>query len=126
MKAPVFTQFIGTSVLGLTLFASSVTWAIPPRQHSVSGVVTSISENAHTFTVAPDNGSEPQVFVWKDYSRFIHRSSRVCAGALKPGLAVKIYYRRKIGQFVPYWAYLQNGAETRCTTGECCKTGDKK
>ena len=106
------------NILGaaLLLLSASSSWALPPRQHSARGIIQTIDAEAHTFTVATED-NQSLVFVWKDYTRFIHRRSRVCYGALKPGLAVKISYRRDIGQLVPYWAYLPSDAEMRCV---CC------
>ena len=59
-------------------------WAMPPRQHSVSGVITDIDRDAHTITLAPSNGDQPLVFVWKGYTRFSRIWSRICLGTLQP------------------------------------------
>ena len=107
----------------LLLVSTSNGWATRTPQHTVRGVIQSIDDTTHTFTAVPAKGGEPLVFLWKDYSRLIYRGKRVCNGALTPGLAVKIYYRRETGQWVPYWVYLQNDAETRCTIGGCCGEG---
>ena len=111
MKAAL--NIVGAALLLLSASSSS---ALPPRPHSARGLVQTIDTEAHTFTVATED-NQSLVFVWKDYTRFIYRRSRVCYGALKPGLAVKISYRSDIGRLVPYWAYLPRDAEVRC---ECC------
>lgn len=97
----------------LLLVSASSSWAARTPQHSASGVVQTIDAMAKTFTLGTAKG-QPLVFVWKDYSRIIHKRKRVCFGVLRPGQAVKIYYRRDIGQLVPYWAYLPKDAEAHC------------
>ena len=122
MKTSRLTKLIGGATLGVALLASSTTWALPPRQHSVRGVIEHIDHKAHTLTLAPANGSKPLVFVWKDSTRFNQRWNRICHGALEPGPSVRVSYRREIGQLVPREVKLQSDPATRCTTGECCTT----
>ena len=59
-------------LLGGSLLLASVTQsgALPPRQHSVSGVITDIDQDARTITLAPSNGDQPLVFDWKGSTRF--------------------------------------------------------
>ena len=124
MKTSRLTKLIGGATLGVALLASSTTWALPPRQHSVRGVIENIDRNAHTLTLAPANGSKPLVFVWKDSTRFAQGSGRICSGALEPGQSIRVSYRREIGQLVPREVSLRSDAVTRCTTGECCTKRD--
>ena len=98
-------------------------WAMPPRQHSVSGVITDIDRDAHTITLAPSNGDQPLVFVWKDYTRFSRGWSRICLGTLQPGQPVKVYYRREVGQLVPREVSLRTEPPTQCTSGCACANG---
>ena len=45
-----------TVAAGLLLAATSNVWALPPRQHAVSGVIKAIDYDAHTITLAPAKG----------------------------------------------------------------------
>ena len=108
-----------TVAAGLLLAATSNLWALPPRQHAVSGVIKAIDYDGHTITLAPSKGDN-LVFVWKDSTRFSQGWSRICLGALEPGQSVKVYYRREIGQLVPRDVNLRTKMPTRCTTGGCC------
>jgi hypothetical protein len=106
---------------GALLFASATeSRALPPRQHVVSGIITSIDYESHTITLAPAKGDKTVVFVWKDFTRFSHGWSRICLGALQPGQPVKVHYRREVGQLVPREVNLRKETPTRCTTGGCC------
>ena len=112
-------------LLGGSLLLASVTQsgALPPRQHSVSGVITDIDHDARTITLAPSKGDQPLVFAWKDSTRFSQGWSRICLGALKSGETVKVYYRREVGQLVPREVSLRTETKTRCTTGCVCADG---
>ena len=109
-------------LLGGSLLLASVTQsgALPPRQHSVSGVITDIDHDARTLTLAPSNGDQPLVFVWKDSTRLSQGWSRMCLGTLKSGQPVKIYYRREVDQLVPREVSLRTETKARCTTGCVC------
>ncbi len=109
-------------LLGGALLLASATEsrALPPRQHSLSGVITSIDYDAHTITLVPAKGSKPVVFMWKDSTRFSQGWSRICPGALEPGQPAKVHYRREIGELVPREVNLGKETATRCTTGGCC------
>ena len=98
-------------------------WAMPPRQHSVFGVITDIDRDAHTITLAPSKSNQPLVFVWKGYTRFSRSWSRICLGMLHPGQLVKVYYRREVGQLVPREVSLRTEPPTRCTSGCACANG---
>ena len=98
-------------------------WAMPPRQHSVSGVITDIDREAHTITLAPSKGDQPLVVVWKNSTRFSQGRSRICLGTLKSGETVKVYYRREVGQLVPREVSLRTETKARCTTGCACAKG---
>ena len=98
-------------------------WALPPRQHSVSGVITDIDREARTITLAPSKADKPLVFVWKNYTRFSRGWSRICLGTLQPGQPVKVYYRREVGQLVPREVSLRTEPPTRCTSGCACANG---
>ena len=106
---------------GVLLLASATeSRALPPRQHSVSGIIAGIDYEAHTITLAPSKGDKPLVFVWKNHTRFSQGWSRICLSALEPGQNVKIHYRREVDQLVPREVSLRKETPTRCTTGRCC------
>jgi hypothetical protein len=108
-----------TVAAGLLLAATSNLWALPPRQHAVTGVIKAIDYDAHTITLAPPKGDN-LVFSWEESTRFSQGWSRICLGVLEPGQSVKVHYRREIGQLVPRDVNLRSETPTRCTTGGCC------
>ena len=112
-------------LLGGSLLLASVTQsgALPPRQHSVSGVITDIDHDARTIMLAPSNGDQPLVFDWKGSTRFSQGWSRICLGTLKSGQPVKVYFRREVGQLVPREVNWRTETPTRCTTGCACANG---
>jgi hypothetical protein len=112
-----------TVAAGLLFAATEHGWALPPRQHSMSGVINAINYDARTITLAAAKGDEPLTFVWKDYTRFSQGWSRICLGALEPGQSVRIFYRREVGQLVPREVSLRSKTTTRCTSGGCCAKG---
>ena len=108
-----------TVAAGLLLAATPDSWALPPLQHSVGGVIEAIDFDAHTITLAPGKGDK-LVFVWKNSTRFSQGWSRICFGALEPGQPVKVHYRREVGQLVPREVSLRKETTTRCRTVGCC------
>ncbi|MBN9688656.1 MAG: hypothetical protein J0M24_00325 [Verrucomicrobia bacterium] len=112
-----------TVAAGLLFAATDHGWALPPLQHSVSGVIKAINYDAHTIKLDTDKGDQPLTFVWKDYTRFSQGWSRICLGALEPGQSVRIWYRRQVGQLVPREVSLPTKTATRCTSGGCCAKG---
>ncbi len=117
MKAIVNIFLLGGALL---LASATEIRALPPRQHSVSGIIASIDYDAHTITLTPEKGDKPLVFAWKDHTRFSQGWSRICLGALEPGQPVKVHYRREIGELVSREVNLRKETATRCTTGGCC------
>jgi hypothetical protein len=105
--------------VGLLLAATPNLWALPPLQHSVSGIIKTIDYDAHTITVASPKGDK-LVFVWKDSTRLAQGWSRICLGALEPGQSVNVHYRRELGQLVPRQVNVRSESPVRCTTGACC------
>ena len=112
-------RMVLTVAAGLLLAATSDLWALPPRQHAVSGVIKAIDYDAHTITLAPPKGDN-LVFVWKESTRFSQGWSRICPSALESGQSMKVYYRREIGQLVPRDVNLGAKTPTPWTTGGCC------
>lgn len=104
----------------LLLVSATESRALPPRQHATSGVIKSIDHDTHTITLTPDKGGMPLVFVWKNHTRFSQGWRRICLGAIEAGHAVRISYRREMGQLVPREVSLRNGLPTRCATGKRC------
>lgn len=117
MNTTVTILLIGGALL---LASATESRALPPRQHSVSGVITAVDYDARTITLAPAKGNKPLVFVWKDSTRFSQGWSRICLSALEPGQNVKVHYRREVGQLVPREVSLRTETSVRCTTGGCC------
>jgi len=114
------TKLIYVAAAASVLFAAAGDgWALPPRQHTVSGVIDAIDFNRHAIALTPNKGTQPLTFVWNDSTRFSHGWSRICLGALEPGQPVVISYRREIGQLVPREVKLRKEIATQCTTGEC-------
>lgn len=105
---------------GALLFASATEAALPPRQHSVSGIIANIDYDAQTITLKPEKADRSLVFVWKDHTRFAQEWSRICLGALEPGQPVIVHYRREVGQLVAREVNLRKETITRCTSGSCC------
>ena len=103
----------------LLLAWASSSWATPPQQHLARGTIQSIDYETRTLTLTPAKAGDPIVFFWNHWTSFRHRGHRVCSGAMKPEMIVKIYYRREAGRWVPHWVILQRDAEARCATGEC-------
>ena len=120
MKTSLLIQSVAVAAF---VAATANGWAMPPRQHSVSGVITDINRDAHTIKLALSKSNQPLVFVWKDSTRFSRGWSRICLGTLQPGQPVKVYYRREIGQLVPREVSLRTETPTRCTTGCACVNG---
>src|SRR5262245_38349415 len=94
--------------------AAGAGWALPPRQHTSSGVIVAIDFKRHTIALAPSKGEQPLTFVWNDSTRFSHGWQRICLGALEPGQPVRISYRREIGQLVPREVKLSKEASRAC------------
>jgi hypothetical protein len=116
MKSKIIPLMIAASSL---LAAIPNVWALPPYQHTVSGVIKAIDYDANTITLSPPQGGK-LVFAWKESTRFSQGWSRICLGALEPGQPVKVHYRREIGQLVPRQVSVRSETPTRCTTGGCC------
>jgi hypothetical protein len=115
MKTKLTKILLGAALLFASANSGS---ALPPRQHAVRGIIESIDQSAHTFTVAPANGKQSLVFVWKDSTRFKQGGSRLCGGALEQGQPISLYYRREVGQLVPREVSLRNETATTC---KCCE-----
>ena len=120
MKTSLLIQSVAVAAF---VAATANGWAMPPRQHSVSGVITDIDRDAHTITLAPSKSNQPLVFVWKGYTRFSRSWSRICLGTLQPGQPVKVYYGREVGQLVPREVSLRTEPPMRCASGCACANG---
>jgi len=84
---------------GLLLAATNESWAMPPRQQSVSGVIEAIDCASHTITLKPKAVTAPLTFVWNDSTRFTRKGG--CAkGSFYFGQTVRVTYRREVGQNV--------------------------
>ncbi len=88
-----------TVAAGLLLAATNSGWAMPPFQHSVSGVVEAIDCASRTVTLKPKDGAAPLTFVWNDSTRFTKKGG--CAKcSLNSGQTIRVSYRREVGQNV--------------------------
>lgn len=86
-------------VASLLLAATLNLQALPPRQHSVSGMIDSIDCASRTITLKSESRAAPLTFVWNDSTRFSRKGG--CATcSLDSGQAVRVSYRREIGQNV--------------------------
>lgn len=102
---------------GLLLAATNRGWAMPPRQHSVSGVIETIDCTSRTIKLKSKEGAAPLTFVWNDRTRFSHKGG--CAKcSLDSGRTVRVSYRREVGQNVLREVGTK-GAATDC--GTACK-----
>lgn len=86
-------------VTGL-LFAMTVSgWALPARQHAVSGVIESVDWTSRRISLKSAVDTSSLVLAWTDRTRFTKDSG--CAKCtLTVGRAVSIYYRQEVGQNV--------------------------
>lgn len=88
-----------TVAAGLLLAATPSLLAMPPRQHSVNGVIESIDRASRTITLKSKDGAAPLIFVWNDSTRFSRKSG--CAKcSFDSGQTVHGWYRREVGQNV--------------------------
>lgn len=84
---------------GLLLLATASSWALPPRQHAVSGVIETLDWNSRRLTIKSADNAPGLVFVWNDRTRFTkHGGCLECSLAV--GRTVSLYYRREAGQNV--------------------------
>ena len=96
LKATTLTALlIGATLLATTPNAT----ALPPRQHSVSGVVEAIDCTSQTITLKPKDGGVPLTFVWNESTRFTKKGGCAKCG-LDFGQTVKVWYRREVGKNV--------------------------
>lgn len=114
MKAHVLLITVAASLL---LAATPNVWALPPRQHSVSGVVEAIDCTSQTITLKPKDGGVPLTFVWNESTRFTKKGGCAKCG-LDFGQTVKVWYRREVGKNVLREVNTK-GATTEC--GAVCK-----
>jgi hypothetical protein len=116
MKATTLTALL----FGATLFATTPNvMALPPRQHSVNGVVEAIDCTSQTITLKPKDGGVPLTFVWNESTRFTKKGGCAKCG-MDFGQNVKVWYRREVGQNV------LREVNTKSTSTDCgagCKGG---
>lgn len=85
--------------VGLVFAATNTGWALPPRTHSLRGVIESIDCPSQTITLKSKDGATPLTFVWNDSTRFSRRGG--CAKcSLDAGQSVRVSYSRELGQNV--------------------------
>ena len=106
-----------TVAAGLLLAATSDVQALPPRQHSVNGVIESIDCASRTITLKPKDGAAPLTFVWNDRTRF-SRNGGCAKCSFDSGQTVHGWYRREVGQNV-LREVTTKGVTTEC--GAVCK-----
>lgn len=106
-----------TIAAGLLLTATPNLWALPPRQHSASGVVEVIDCTSRTMTLTTKDGAAPLTFVWNDSTRFSRTDGCIKCG-LGSNQTVRVWYRREVGQNVLREVNTK-GMTTEC--GAMCK-----
>jgi hypothetical protein len=100
MEAAMKRQLISMAIAaGTVLAATSGVQAMPPRQHSVNGVIESIDCASRTITLKPKDGAAPLTFVWNDRTRF-SRNGGCAKCSFDSGQTVHGWYRREVGQNV--------------------------
>jgi len=106
-----------TVAAGLLLAATNSGWALPPLQHSVTGVFEAIDCASRTITLKPKDGAAPMTFVWNDSTRFTRKGG--CAKcSLNSGQTIRVSYRREVGHNV-LREVSTKGASAAC--GAACK-----
>lgn len=94
------TNLLPSAVFAGLLFATTVSgWALPPRQHSVSGVIESVDWPSRRILLTSADGTRRVVLAWNDRTRFT-KSAGCAQCSLAVGRAVSIYYRQEVGQNV--------------------------
>jgi len=84
-------------VAGLCLAFTSSSWALPPRQHSVSGVIAKLDWSRREITLKSAGDAPGMLLAWNDRTRFTKPAGCVQC-SLAVGRQVGIYYRRELGQ----------------------------
>jgi len=72
--------------------------AVPPRQHSVVGVIEKIDGIAQTLVLVDPVTKERRAFVWDNSTRLRCNSQSSEIGTLQPGMLVRGYYRNWSGR----------------------------
>lgn len=94
------TNLLPSAVFAGLLFATTVSgWALPPRQHSVSGVIESVDWPSRRISLKSAVGAPALVLAWTDRTLFT-KSAGCAQCSLAVGRAVSIYYRQEVGQNV--------------------------
>ena len=88
-----------TVAAGLMLAATSNLWAMPPRTHSLRGVVKAIDCASRTITLKSKEGAAPLTYAWNDSTSFTRRGG--CAKcSFNSGQTVRVSYCSEVGQRV--------------------------
>ena len=89
--------------------------ALPPRQHSVNGVVEASNCASRTITLKSKDGAAPLTFVWNDSTRSTRKDG--CARcSLDSGQTVHGWFRREAGHNV-LREVSTKGASAACGAG---------
>ena len=102
---------------GILFAATNTGWARSPRTHSLRGVVDAIDCTSRTLTLKSKEGAAPLTFVWNDSTSFTSKGGCAKCG-LDSGRAVRVSYRREVGQNV-LREVSTKGASADC--GTACK-----
>ena len=96
--------------------------ALPPRQHSVNGVIETIDCASRTLTLKTKDGAAPLTFVWNDSTRFSRRGG--CAKcSFDSGQTMHGWYRREVGRNV-LREVSTKGKPAACGAACCCRRPD--
>jgi hypothetical protein len=94
-------------LFGALLFAGSMSvgfqsHAHAPLQHPARGVIQSIDYTNRTLVLTESATATNRIFVWKSYTCFRRGWHKASPDMLRAGEAIKVWYRKEVGQFVLY------------------------
>ena len=99
--------------VSLLLALTNRALALPPRQHSVTGVVETTDCASRTITLKSKAGGLLLTFVWNENTRFTKEGGSARCG-FDPGQTVRVSYRREVGRNV------LRAVSTRDAAVGCC------
>lgn len=100
---------------GALLAATPEAGALPPRQHSASGVVEAINCTNRTIILKSKDAAAPLILFWNESTRFKQTGSCARQG-FEAGQTVRGWYRREAGRNV------LREVSTKADAANCCAT----
>jgi hypothetical protein len=92
-------NYLALAATSALLTIATTTWALPPRQHSVRGVIRDIDRANRTITLKSAKRTPDAAFSWNDHTRFA-KLGGCAACSLRSGQIIRVRYRREIGMNV--------------------------